>query len=82
MTKNELKTLKMNILGGMNEYILNLNDEDAIEPWLMCGVPDGATEDDLEYIAEDYEEWVDIVNLFARIVKKYVSSADDEYTKD
>lgn len=82
MTKNELKTLKMNILGGMNEYILNLNDEDAIEPWLMCGVPDDATEDDLEYIADDYEEWVDIVNLFARIVKKYVTSADDEYTKD
>ena len=44
--------------------------------WLMCGVPDGATEYDYESIAEDHDEYIDIVKLFAKIVKNY---ADEDF---
>lgn len=79
MNKNEMKVLKMNILGGMNEYIRNLNDEEVIEVWLMCGIPDGATEEDLEEIADDFDEWKEMVALFCKLTEKYVKSEKDEY---
>jgi hypothetical protein len=53
-----------------------MNDEEAFDPWLMCGVPDGATEYDYESIAEDHDEYIDIVKLFAKIVKNY---ADEDF---
>lgn len=70
MTENEVKVLKMNILGGMNEYILNLGDEDIWETWIALGVPDAATEDDLEFIATDEETWVEVCRLFGRLVSE------------
>jgi hypothetical protein len=67
---NEMITLRMNILGGMNAYILdNVNDEELIyDDWFAVGVPDGATEDDLRTIAEDEELWLDAVKSFARCI--------------
>ena len=70
MNENELKVLKMNLLGGMNDYILNgIQDEDYHTIWLTLGVPDEATEEDLESIAEDAEEFAEIVHLFDSIVR-------------
>ena len=71
MTNTELITLRMNILGGMNEYVLNnVQDENMIvDDWFMVGVPDCATEEDLRTIAEDEELWLDAINSFARCMK-------------
>ena len=68
---NDILTLRMNILGGMNAYILdNVDDEEIIvDDWFAVGVPDGATEDDLRTIAEDEELWLDTINCFARCAK-------------
>ena len=68
---NEMLTLRMNILGGMNAYILdNVDDEEIIyDDWFALGVPDEATEDDLRIIAEDEELWLDAINSFARCAK-------------
>ena len=65
---NEMITLRMNILGGMNAYILdNIDDEEiVINDWFSLGVPDEATEDDLRTIAEDNQLWFDAVQCFAR----------------
>jgi hypothetical protein len=60
--------LKANILGGMNSYILGLGDEDILEPWLMCGVPDGCTEEELMEIAEDDDEFRRIAKEFAKLI--------------
>lgn len=60
--------LRANILGGMNSYILDLGDENIIEPWLMCGVPDGCTEDELMEIAEDVDDFRSIVKEFAKLI--------------
>lgn len=44
---------RIQLLKAMNLLILALNNEDGQELWLTCGVPDGATEDDYEFIAEN-----------------------------
>lgn len=66
--KSEITVLKMNLLGGMNAYIIDYGDEEIWEEWIAEGVPDCATEDDLQFIAEDDELWVDTCKLFARLV--------------
>ena len=66
----ELTLLKMNLLGGMDSYIRELGDEDIWEAWIAYGVPDGATEDDLQSIAEDDESWRETCSLFGQLIKR------------
>ena len=68
---NEKTILRMNMLGAFNAYVLDyVGDETLINAWLMCGVPDGATEDDLREMAEDDNLWVDAVNTFKRVINE------------
>lgn len=60
MTKAEMITLKMNLLGGMNDYV---------KAWLGEGVADDLTEDDLRKIAENEDKWAYICRLFGSIVE-------------
>lgn len=77
MTRYELEVLRMNLVGGMNEYVKYMNDENAYMSWIML-VPDEATEEDLQDIAEDDEMFQEVVELFNRLVKKY---GNDLYLK-
>ena len=70
MNNYEMSKLKQNILGGIDSYIRELGDEDIWEVWIANGVPDGATEDDLQFIAEDDELWRDTCNLFGQLLKR------------
>ena len=67
---DEMLMLKMNILGGMNDYVRDFGDEEAWDLWITI-VPDEMTEDDLEYIANNQELWIDVCILFGKIVKNY-----------
>ena len=69
--KREVINTRIAVLKAMDNAIRNMNDEDAMEPWLMCGVPDGACEEDYEDIASDHESYIEMVGLFAEIVKDY-----------
>ena len=60
--------LRANLLGGMNSYILGLGDEEILAPWLMCGVPDSCTEEELMEIAEDDDEFRRIAKEFAWLI--------------
>ena len=51
----ELTLLKMNLLDNINSYIHKLNNENIQKIWIANGIPDRATEDDLQFIAEDDE---------------------------
>lgn len=81
MTRNEMNVLKANMLGGMHEYMRNLNDENAYYVWITYGVPDEPSEEDLIGIAEDINSWKECVDLFAELTKEYVLDECDEYTK-
>ena len=50
---SDLLILRANILGGMNEYVKELGDEDLLDLWLEEGIPDECDEDGLMEIAED-----------------------------
>ena len=63
--------LRMNILGGMNELVAELGDEEVLENWITFGVPDAATEDELKEIAEDDDCFIDICKYFIKLLKKY-----------
>lgn len=69
MTENEIKVLKMNLLGGMHSFMMSgVQDEDLQDEWLTLGVPDEPDEDILESIAEDAEEFAEVVHLFGKLV--------------
>lgn len=70
MTKAGMRTLKINMIGAMNDYILHLDDERAYMEWIDV-VPDCMIEEDAVEIAEDDELWVDTCSLFGKIVNKY-----------
>ena len=70
MTREELIQLRMNMLGGMNSYVLEqIGDEDVTMYWWQVGVPDGADEDDLRSIAENDEQWTQCCVVFSYCVK-------------
>lgn len=63
-------TLRANILGGMNSYIIDVvGDEDKMDVWFGDGIPDGCDEDDLMDIAESEKDFIEIVELFYRLIK-------------
>ncbi len=69
--RNNVIQRRVAVLKEMDNAVRGMNDEYAMDSWLMVGVPDEATEEDYESIAEDHEEYTDIVKLFARLVSKY-----------
>lgn len=69
MNENEIKVLKMNLLGGMHSFVINcINDENLQDEWLTLGVPDEPSEKDLEFIAEDPQEFAEVTHLFGKLV--------------
>lgn len=69
MTKEEITILRMNLLGGMEEYLReNVDEELYYDDWKAEGVPDNPTEEDLKDIAEDEDLWLTAVLSFARCV--------------
>lgn len=77
MTRNELEVLRMNLVGGMNEYVKCMNDENAYMAWIMI-VPDEVTEEDLQDIAEDDKQFNDVCILFGKLIKAF---GDDLWVK-
>lgn len=78
MTKQDLLVLRMNLVGGMNEYIKCLNDETAYYNYWIELVPDEATEDDLQDIAESDELFNETCELFGKLIKRF---GDDLWVK-
>ena len=68
---NDTTLLKMNILGGMNELVKKMNDEEAYYNYWIDLVPDEATEEDLQDIAECEELFKAVCKRFAILVKEF-----------
>lgn len=71
MKKYNQKQARVEILKAMHQYMMNVNDEDAYFHWTIIGVPDEPMEEDYESIADDENEWEDIVKYFATLIKDY-----------
>lgn len=58
------------ILLGADALMHHLNDEEAISPWLMGGVPDGADVEEICDIANDDENFRYITSLFLSMMRR------------
>lgn len=66
---NTLIQERIKLLKQMNKYICNeIGDEDIWETWIAVGVPDGATEEDYKFMAEDEDTWCETCILFGRLI--------------
>ena len=53
--RENIERIRQIMLVNMDTIITcDIGDENIIESWLMCGLPDGWTNDDLVDIAEEY----------------------------
>lgn len=75
----EMIQLRMNMLGGMNSYVLDkIGEENIIDHWNQYGVPNEADEDDLRDIAEDDTLWTEACKAFYRCVQaEYEDNEED-----
>ena len=71
MTREELIKLRINFLWDFHKYIIELGDEEIYLAWIEEGVPDEPDEDIMREIAEDDEQWVDVVKVFSRLTAEY-----------
>ena len=69
VTRKELVDTRMKILKEMNQYIINMGDEDVWLVWIELGVPDEPTLEDYFSIANDEEDWKYTCGLFSRLIK-------------
>ena len=65
------KEQRIELLKGMNQYIIDLGDEEVYAEWFSCGVPDEATDDDYNFIAGDLDEWQRVCRVFGNLVTQY-----------
>ena len=70
--RQELINTRITLAKQMNEFIINLGDEDIWEAWITTGIPDAPQEDDYEFFANDDDEWNELCGLFGRLVKDEV----------
>ena len=66
---SEIIILRANIMGGMNEYIREIGDEDLWELWIEV-FPDECSENELMELAEDETIWLDVIKRFAWCCKQ------------
>lgn len=67
-------------LKKMDKYIReNVSDEDSIIWWLTIGVPDNASQEDFEFIAQDDELFNTCCRAFSSLaIKEIYGEYDDE----
>lgn len=69
MMVSEFYTLRCNLLGGMNDYIVNVIGDDVVtDIWNERGIEDGVDEDILLDYAKDDEAFKQICYLFGNLV--------------
>lgn len=62
-----IQKTRIELLKGMNTYMLQLGNETLLDAWFLIGIPDCPDEEDFEFFATDDNEWNYIVRLFGRL---------------
>ncbi len=67
---DEMKILRANIMGGMNEYVKAQGDDDLWEEWISV-FPDECSEEELMEMAKNGMIFEDVVSHFNKMNKNY-----------
>lgn len=62
-----MRALKMNLVGGMNSYIMAIADDEIAEEWFDGGLKE---EQDLAEIVDSDDLWAATCKLFGELVKR------------
>ena len=62
-----IQKTRVELLKGMNTYMLQFGNETLLGAWFLTGIPDCPDEEDFEFFATDDDEWNYIVRLFGRL---------------
>lgn len=62
-----IQKTRVELLKGMNTYMLRLGNETLLGAWFLTGIPDCPNEEDFEFFATDDDEWAYICRLFGRL---------------
>lgn len=62
-----IQKTRVELLKGMNTYMLQLGNETLLGAWFLTGIPDCPDEEDFEFFVTDDNEWNYIVRLFGRL---------------
>lgn len=67
---SDIIIMRADFLIQMDKYVRDvIGDEDIIDYWMMYGVPDGSSTEDIYEISQDDGQWVEIVNCFAKCLR-------------
>jgi hypothetical protein len=69
MSRQELVKTRIDLAKQMNEFIINLGDEDIWDIWITEGIPDEPSMDDYEFFANSDKHWNELCELFGTLVK-------------
>ena len=69
--KRDVINSRIAVLKAMDNAIRNMNDEEVFDLWLSEGVPDEASEEDYESIAEVHSDYIYVVNIFRACARDY-----------
>ena len=64
----EMTKIKMALATSMNDYVMNTGDEDLFDIWLEI-YPDEATDEDIQFICENWDLWKTLCITFGEIAK-------------
>lgn len=64
---------RVDFVRSMNNIMVHMNDEEAYMKWIQV-VPDGATQEDFEAIADDEELFDSTVYLFKDLMERYMKN--------
>lgn len=59
---------RVEILKAMHTLMQHASNENIYWHWVTLGPPDEPDDDDFEYIAEDNENYNEVIDLFVRLV--------------
>lgn len=69
MTRLELIKTRRQLAEQMNNFVIELGDEDILDIWNTEGIPDEPQEEDYEFFANNDNEWNELCKLLGRLVK-------------
>lgn len=59
------------LLKAMDTVVSCMNNDDATVPWLMCGLPDGADDEEVMEIASDDGAMDEVCACFGRVMRMF-----------
>lgn len=65
-------------LKAMDTLIRSVNNENLVlDSWLMCGIPDGATDTDYRDYAENVDDYKELCDFFLKLMARCVLAVAD-----